>query len=520
MTGLHRCLLVSAFCVSAWCQDWNGSLTLTDDPTGAPGNGKAYRANCYLPDVSKPVRGAMILSWAYNDRDWRAVAAEFNCLIISTTLNHQDVSTNGRKILALLKQAAQQLPAHPEIAHTGVILHGWSQAAAGATRTASLPELANRVLAVVGIHEIDPAPWLAPVSVPHLFISGWPDGYSALLGAYHGQERTMDRAKAGAPITMVNDVGHDHIDVCDNYAFTRVWLEEVLKRRLPAKAPVDADIVLPDWTNDPQGWLGTYDIATGTGVAPWGEGQRLCNVAIAPRATYVDHRQAIWLPSQRCAQVWEVYSSVGRMPTLGTLTPPMPTAPVITHQPQSITVMADQPVCLSAEVTATPPAIYRWFRVKGTAKDMVSSAATYFTWSPGTPNHGNTDYDATFYLVATNEAGTATSQEVTVHLGTTNAPPMLLCPGDLTGLPQDTSVAVGDTATFTVWGQGSPKPTIQWRRNGMNIIGATSASYTTGTLLATDTGSTYDAVLTNSVGSIISRTAHLTVGPHLQEPHP
>lgn len=80
----------------------------------------------------------------------------------------------------------------------------------------------------------------------------------------------------------------------------------------------------------------------------------------------------------------------------------------------------------------------------------------------------------------------------------------------ITGQPQSQTVAIGGTATFTVTATGSPAPTYQWRKNGTNISGATSATYSKSNVVAGDAG-TYSVVVTNSAGSVTSNNATLTV---------
>jgi hypothetical protein len=77
--------------------------------------------------------------------------------------------------------------------------------------------------------------------------------------------------------------------------------------------------------------------------------------------------------------------------------------------------------------------------------------------------------------------------------------------------PADMSVALGQSAAFTVTAAGSPPLTYQWQRSGSPISGATSASYTTPATSAADSGSTYMVVVTNSAGTVSSNAAMLTV---------
>jgi hypothetical protein len=55
----------------------------------------------------------------------------------------------------------------------------------------------------------------------------------------------------------------------------------------------------------------------------------------------------------------------------------------------------------------------------------------------------------------------------------------------------------------------------QWRKNAVNISGATSASYTTPATATSDSGSTFDVVVSNTAGSVTSAKATLTVNPAL-----
>jgi hypothetical protein len=66
-------------------------------------------------------------------------------------------------------------------------------------------------------------------------------------------------------------------------------------------------------------------------------------------------------------------------------------------------------------------------------------------------------------------------------------------------------------ATFTVAAAGTPPLSYQWQKNGMNIPVATSASYMTPAMVASDNGDTFDVIVTNAAGSVTSAAATLTV---------
>src|SRR5271163_5031396 len=77
--------------------------------------------------------------------------------------------------------------------------------------------------------------------------------------------------------------------------------------------------------------------------------------------------------------------------------------------------------------------------------------------------------------------------------------------------PGNQTVTVGQTATFAVNASGTGPMTYQWYVNGVPINGATSSTYTTPPTTAGQTGSVYAVVVSNSVGSVTSNGATLTV---------
>jgi len=81
----------------------------------------------------------------------------------------------------------------------------------------------------------------------------------------------------------------------------------------------------------------------------------------------------------------------------------------------------------------------------------------------------------------------------------------------ITTQPANQTVAAGQTATFSVVATGTAPLSYQWRKNSSNIGGATVASYTTPATTTADNNTTYDVVVMNSVSSVTSSPATLTV---------
>ena len=124
------------------------------------------------------------------------------------------------------------------------------------------------------------------------------------------------------------------------------------------------------------------------------------------------------------------------------------------------------------------------------------------------------------YMITPSHAGytfTPSSQSMTLNGGnitgvnfTDNA--AAVAP-TITTQPANQTVTAGQTATFAVVAAGTAPLGYQWQKNGVNIAGATSASYTTATTTTADSGSTFRVVVSNSAGTVTSSAATLTVNP-------
>ncbi len=79
--------------------------------------------------------------------------------------------------------------------------------------------------------------------------------------------------------------------------------------------------------------------------------------------------------------------------------------------------------------------------------------------------------------------------------------------------PASQSVPLGQAAMFTVAASGTAPLTYQWSENATPITGATGASYSTPDVAASDNGAKFTVSVSNSVNSVTSDVAILTVGP-------
>ncbi len=80
----------------------------------------------------------------------------------------------------------------------------------------------------------------------------------------------------------------------------------------------------------------------------------------------------------------------------------------------------------------------------------------------------------------------------------------------ITQQPSPQTACVGGSASFSVTQSGAPTPTFQWRKNGVDVFGATNATLTINPVAVSDAGS-YDVVISDGCGTATSNAAALTV---------
>src|ERR1700756_3030440 len=173
-------------------------------------------------------------------------------------------------------------------------------------------------------------------------------------------------------------------------------------------------------------------------------------------------------------------------------------APSISTQPANQTVTAGQMATFSVAASGTAPLSYQW-RKNG----LYITGATSSSYT--TPATTTADSGSTFSVVVTNSAGSATSNNATLTVNAAAVAP------SITTQPANQTVTAGQVATFGVSATGTAPMSYQWRKNGTNLTGATSSSYSTPAATTTDSGSTFSVVISNSAGSMSSNNATLTV---------
>jgi len=170
-------------------------------------------------------------------------------------------------------------------------------------------------------------------------------------------------------------------------------------------------------------------------------------------------------------------------------------APEITKHPISRTV--EEGITVTFSVAATGSNLtYQW---KQEGKNVGSNSNTY-SFTATLSNDGDE-----IWCVISNAAGSVISNIAELTVTQNISPPVI------TKHPRDITVEEGDEATFSVTASGSSPLKYQWQRNGKNISGANSSSYTTPSTDMSDDGDLFRCIVENSAGKDTSDDAELTV---------
>ena len=180
-------------------------------------------------------------------------------------------------------------------------------------------------------------------------------------------------------------------------------------------------------------------------------------------------------------------------------------APNVTTSPNNQAVNLGQPVTFTAAATGMPTPTVQW-QVSPDGvnwRNIAGATSTTYNFTPTATMSGNY-YQAVF----TNAGGSVDTSAATL---TINTAPVV------TARPANKTVNVGVTATFTAAASGTPTPTVEWQTSTdgttwTNITGATATSYTFAPTTAQN-GLQYRALFTNSLGSVSTGGAALTVNP-------
>jgi len=168
--------------------------------------------------------------------------------------------------------------------------------------------------------------------------------------------------------------------------------------------------------------------------------------------------------------------------------------PVITAQPQNVTVTNGGTASFTVTASGAAPLRYQWRRNGADVSGATNSSLTI---------SGAQLSDAGTYTVQViNDFGIATSQGAVLTV---------LVPPSISAQPQSRTNLAGSTAFFSVTGAGTEPLSYQWFFNTTNAIaGATSPSFSLPNVQLTNAGA-YCVKLSNVAGSLTSAVVTLTV---------
>ncbi len=171
-------------------------------------------------------------------------------------------------------------------------------------------------------------------------------------------------------------------------------------------------------------------------------------------------------------------------------------APVVRVSPQSVAAYTGQRVEFKVGAVGTQPLSYQWFR---NGASLPNATAPVLALDPIALADAGT-YAVT---IANSRGQTTVSNFV---LTVSSSPPLLLVS------PTNRVGYLGRPAAFEATAAGSGPLSYQWRFNGLDIPGANGPRIERASVVASDFGD-YSVVVQNSLGSVTSDPARLSLGP-------
>lgn len=257
----------------------------------------------------------------------------------------------------------------------------------------------------------------------------------------------------------------------------------------------------PTITTQPQSLAVTAGLPASLAVAATGGGplsyQWRRNGVALPGATTATWQVAAAQPADAGSYTVVVSNAAGAVTSSAATLTVTVSPPAILLHPASQNASAGQNVSFHVSATGSPPLLFQW-RKDGAALGGATNAS--LTLPDVQPVAAGS-----YSVVITNGAGTVTSNAASLTVA--------LAPPVITAHPVSLATNVGQAATFSVAATGSAPLAYQWRRNGTPLPGATAATFTLASSQSSDAANSpgYTVVVSNSVGSVVSAPATLTV---------
>ncbi len=402
------------------------------------------------------------------------------------------------------------------------------------------------------------APTIIPVVIStqpaasQTVVSGATATFSAIVtgaSSYQWQKNGVNiSGSTGATLTLANVTSADaatYTLVASNATGSATSNNAVLTVNVPpviSAQPVNQTVI--------SGSTGSFSVAASGSPSP--TFQWRVNGVNIPGATSTTLTLTGVTPANAGTYTAVVTNSAGSATSVGAVLA-VNVPPVITSQPTNQSLASGSTLSLSVIATGTPAPTFQW-RFNGV--NILSGTYAILTLSNVTSANAGT-----YTVIATNSAGSVTSSVAALTVTT----PVVVTPpsvggsssvgvttggtgsvttggtttgtgstattgtgtaagiGSTTGTgssqvapsiliqPSSQTVKLSSKASFSVTASGVPSPSFQWRKNGVAIAGATNSNLTLASVQATDAGS-YDVVVTNTAGSILSNYATLAIG--------
>jgi glucose/arabinose dehydrogenase len=160
--------------------------------------------------------------------------------------------------------------------------------------------------------------------------------------------------------------------------------------------------------------------------------------------------------------------------------------------PQSVTTCAGSPASFSTGPTGSGSFTYQW---KKNGTPIAGATASTYSIASVAPGHAGS-----YTAVVTGACGTVETNPATLTVNSNVT----------ASAPSSTSACLGSPASFSTTAGGTGPFSFQWRKNGVVIPGATSATYSIASVSAGDAGQ-YSVTVTGSCGVAQPPPATLTV---------
>ena len=182
--------------------------------------------------------------------------------------------------------------------------------------------------------------------------------------------------------------------------------------------------------------------------------------------------------------------------------------PEVTRHPMSQTINPGKSVTFSVSASGDPPLSFQWLKDGKQIKEQTAEILTIDSVSE--KNKG------VFSCRITNAAGSVESDAAQLSV---TAPPddisakaklIVQLPPEVTRHPASQTINPGKSVTFSVSASGTPPLSFQWKKDGIDIAGATADNFTIASAQKDDEG-VYTCEVRNDFSHVVSSAARLVI---------